>query len=830
MDAKMYRHILEDSLLGTLHDHRLGPSTIIFQHDNDPKHTARLVQEWLEHQNLLVLPWPPSSPDLNIIENVWAEIKKRLETYRPRPRNTEELWRVVQKLWNGKWCVHFGRDCMYLCPETANDLGWRARITEELLELLKAGQPLGDLKDFCWGLDYLQAVQEGVIKPEDMLLMFSIDGAQLYESKMSDCWVYIWVIYELGPEKRYKKRYVLPGAVIPGPEKPKNIESFIFPGLYHIAALQREGLMVWDASKQCLFKTRPIIIFATADGPGMAGINSLVGHSGAQGCRIYCRLRGRRKPRASHYYPVMLKPLNYCERGCDHPDVSFMEILETTPGLSWSDTVEARYNENLARVLRTATQTDYDRKRLETGISEPTIFSGLPLNFGVPRCFPGDIMHHVSLTLGDLLIPLLRGTFRCEKTDSVDSWDWACLSSEVAWKAHGDLVVPAGTCLPASFGCFPQNPAEKINSGYKAWEYQYYIFGLLPGLLWSLWDPIYHRHFCKLVSGVRTALMLVIPVKKRRVAHTHLLEYMHEYELLYYQRQIDRMHFVRQSIHALVHLIPEQKRVGPGALHSQWTIENYIGNLTREIGSDKEPYANLAERAARRASINVLKAMFPSLAGDEEHVPRGSIDLGNGYALLRASDRVARRIPPHEARALILYLVRQGVDAAGWTPAVWKWARLYLPSGQIARTLWKEGEREHTSQAVRRARMVKLRDGSFAEVQYFFRLTLPHDNICTLAMLRKFAPPDQAILTETLGVLTVCQQEAELAHEVVEAKELVAVVGMVPLVERAGGAEGEEHPLRHFVVEKLSIDNSWIGRGEPADLDNESEDEGGQQL
>ncbi|CDO72837.1 hypothetical protein BN946_scf185002.g22 [Trametes cinnabarina] len=102
MDAKMYRHILEDSLLGTLHDHRLGPSTIIFQHDNDPKHTARLVQEWLEHQNLLVLPWPPSSPDLNIIENVWAEIKKRLETYRPRPRNTEELWRVVQKLWQGR--------------------------------------------------------------------------------------------------------------------------------------------------------------------------------------------------------------------------------------------------------------------------------------------------------------------------------------------------------------------------------------------------------------------------------------------------------------------------------------------------------------------------------------------------------------------------------------------------------------------------------------------------------------------------------------------------------------------------------------------------------
>ncbi|CDO77397.1 hypothetical protein BN946_scf184857.g3, partial [Trametes cinnabarina] len=111
MDAKMYHHILEDSLLGTLHDHRLGPSTIIFQHDNDPKHTARLVQEWLEHQNLLVLPWPPSSPDLNIIENVWAEIKKRLETYRPRPRNTEELWRVVQKLFTYQAIGSSTRDC-----------------------------------------------------------------------------------------------------------------------------------------------------------------------------------------------------------------------------------------------------------------------------------------------------------------------------------------------------------------------------------------------------------------------------------------------------------------------------------------------------------------------------------------------------------------------------------------------------------------------------------------------------------------------------------------------------------------------------------------------
>ncbi|KAL7281335.1 hypothetical protein ACG7TL_004644 [Trametes sanguinea] len=79
MDAKMYHHILEEPLLGTLRDRGLDPKTIIFQHDNDLKHKACLVQEWLKSQNILILPWPSSSPDFNIIENIWAEVKKHLE-------------------------------------------------------------------------------------------------------------------------------------------------------------------------------------------------------------------------------------------------------------------------------------------------------------------------------------------------------------------------------------------------------------------------------------------------------------------------------------------------------------------------------------------------------------------------------------------------------------------------------------------------------------------------------------------------------------------------------------------------------------------------------
>ena len=83
-------------------------------------------------------------------------------------------------------------------PETAGKMHYRQYRTEQILEDLRINDGLINAYDdiFC-GSAYVHAFCDGVIEPDDTLLMISIDGAQLFESKESDCWIYIWIILEL---------------------------------------------------------------------------------------------------------------------------------------------------------------------------------------------------------------------------------------------------------------------------------------------------------------------------------------------------------------------------------------------------------------------------------------------------------------------------------------------------------------------------------------------------------------------------------------------------------------------------------------------------------
>ena len=70
MDADQYVSILKDHMLPSLKESGIPMEEVIFQQDNDPKHTSKKAKKWMEDQNLNLLDWPAQSPDLSPIEHL----------------------------------------------------------------------------------------------------------------------------------------------------------------------------------------------------------------------------------------------------------------------------------------------------------------------------------------------------------------------------------------------------------------------------------------------------------------------------------------------------------------------------------------------------------------------------------------------------------------------------------------------------------------------------------------------------------------------------------------------------------------------------------------
>lgn len=67
--------------------------------DNARPHTARATLSVLEEANIQVMAWPANSPDLNPIEHIWDQLKRRVRAAEEDVHNQQQLIELLKRCW-----------------------------------------------------------------------------------------------------------------------------------------------------------------------------------------------------------------------------------------------------------------------------------------------------------------------------------------------------------------------------------------------------------------------------------------------------------------------------------------------------------------------------------------------------------------------------------------------------------------------------------------------------------------------------------------------------------------------------------------------------------
>ena len=122
VNAQIYKNIVQDHLVPIIQNSGFDRAT--FMQENAPCHKAKVVMSYFSEQDFEIMDWPPQSPDLNPIENLWKTLG--VKVMERNPTNTEDLWVKLLEEWSKisiDVCQELIRSCSRRCAAVIESKG-----------------------------------------------------------------------------------------------------------------------------------------------------------------------------------------------------------------------------------------------------------------------------------------------------------------------------------------------------------------------------------------------------------------------------------------------------------------------------------------------------------------------------------------------------------------------------------------------------------------------------------------------------------------------------------------------------------------------------------
>ena len=327
----------------------------------------------------------------------------------------------------------------------------------------------------------------------DIALGLSTDGFAPFKRRKKTTWPLIAIIYNLPPEIRSKLEYVLGLGVIPGPRKPEDFDSFLWPFSEEMLTLAI-GIYTFDILSNDFFALRAFLILVFGDIPAISMVMHMKGHNGLFPCRM-CTIRGIRIPNSRN--PIHYVPLDRTQ----HPDVqASLTAIKAYDAAALPLHSHTQFMADAWKVQFASTGADAERFAKESGIKGIPLLSALH-SLSFPISFPYDFMHLMFENVIKNLISLWSG--KCKDLDTgAEDYEFEA----AIWSLIGSASEETGSFIPYVFGPRPPNvDSDKIS--WTADTRSFWIQYVAPVLLKGRFKhEKYYRHFHLLVRLIRKCL------------------------------------------------------------------------------------------------------------------------------------------------------------------------------------------------------------------------------------------------------------------------------------------------------------------------------------